>query len=95
MRYHESKSRGFRRTCNHIDAPAVPALVIDPFVGSGTTLIAARKLGRRAVGIDLSLPYLRDIARARLGLTALEAWTTGKPQAAAPMADAGPLFEEH
>lgn len=31
----------------------VPGLVLDPFVGTGTTLAAAERLGRSAVGIDL------------------------------------------
>ena len=39
--------------------------MIDPFVGSGTTCIAARRLGRRSIGIDLSLDYLA-IAKRRL-----------------------------
>ena len=33
-------------------------LVIDPFVGSGTTLIAARDLNRNAVGFDLNANYV-------------------------------------
>jgi adenine-specific DNA-methyltransferase len=40
-------------------------VVLDPFVGSGTTAVAAQQLGRRYVGIDLNPHYCR-LAEARL-----------------------------
>ncbi len=40
-------------------------LVLDPFMGSGTTLVAAVKRGRRPVGYDLEAGYV-DIARERV-----------------------------
>ena len=33
-------------------------ILLDPFCGTGTTLLAARELGRKSVGIDLSRRYL-------------------------------------
>jgi site-specific DNA-methyltransferase (adenine-specific) len=40
-------------------------LVVDPFMGSGTTLAVASRLGRRAVGLDLG-DYAHEIVRTRL-----------------------------
>ena len=42
-------------------------LVLDPFVGSGTTLVAAQDTGRNAVGFDLSDEYVQ-LTRSRLGM---------------------------
>jgi hypothetical protein len=53
---------GWRPTCNH-NAPAIPALVLDPFAGTGTTCAAAQRLGRRAVGVDISEAYLEQAVR--------------------------------
>jgi DNA modification methylase len=40
-------------------------LIFDPFCGSGTTCVAAKRLGRRYIGVDISPEYC-DIARKRL-----------------------------
>ncbi len=40
-------------------------LVLDPFVGSGTTLVAARDANRNAVGFDLNEKYI-DLCKMRL-----------------------------
>lgn len=39
-------------------------VVLDPFYGTGTTLLAARDLGRQSIGIDISSHYL-EIAEDR------------------------------
>jgi len=44
-------------------------LVLDPFAGTGTNLLAARLEGRRGLGFEIS-PRTFQVARARLGVTA-------------------------
>jgi site-specific DNA-methyltransferase (adenine-specific) len=41
------------------------AVILDPFVGSGTTAVAAKKLGKNYIGIDSNKKYV-DIAEKRL-----------------------------
>jgi site-specific DNA-methyltransferase (adenine-specific) len=44
---------------------AVGDIVLDPFVGSGTTAVASRTLGRRYIGIEIDPKYAR-LAEERL-----------------------------
>ncbi len=61
---------GYRCACGEaptLDAfgPVRPAVVLDPFGGTGTTAMVARALGRRGVSVDLSHDYSR-LARWRV-----------------------------
>ncbi len=43
-------------------------IVLDPFIGAGTTAIAAKRLGRKYIGIDIDSKYV-NIARDKLAET--------------------------
>lgn len=43
-------------------------IILDPFVGSGTTAVVAKKLNRKFIGIDISPEYC-DMARSRIDET--------------------------
>ena len=63
----ETKTLGWRPSCK-CNAPAAPAIVLDPFAGSGTTLAVAKSLGHIGIGYELSTEYLPMI-KARLQVT--------------------------
>jgi DNA modification methylase len=52
-----------------LDCSARGDLVLDPFLGSGTTLIAAERVGRRCAGIEFDTLYVDTIVRRWQALT--------------------------
>ena len=64
MMKHETVVSGTACACPTPDDPTRPAVVLDPFGGTGTTAIVASALGRHGISVDLSADYHR-IARWR------------------------------
>lgn len=60
------KTLGWERTCDCETEEVRPCLVLDPFVGSGTTCQVAIRQGRFSWGIDLSEKYLKENAIPRI-----------------------------
>jgi DNA modification methylase len=60
-------TNSFRPSCA-CDLPPIPATILDPFCGSGTTLLVAKRMGLSAIGLDLSYQYLRENAWERVGM---------------------------
>lgn len=54
----ETKTLGWRSSCK-CDKEPIPAIVLDPFMGSGTTALVARKLLRHYIGFDLNPDYVK------------------------------------
>lgn len=61
----EATIAGYACACDVNLAPTRPAVICDPFVGTGTVPMVARALGRYGIGVDLSRDYLR-LARWRI-----------------------------
>ncbi|MGI0131131.1 MAG: DNA methyltransferase, partial [Thermoplasmata archaeon] len=60
---------GFHKACSCDTRRVVPCVVLDPFMGSGTTLAVACRLRRQSIGIDLN-PGYADLARERIDMAA-------------------------
>ncbi|MBW2674827.1 MAG: site-specific DNA-methyltransferase [Deltaproteobacteria bacterium] len=77
LKYHaisHAKKRGFGHPSPKPDIVGswlvleAGGLILDPFCGSGTTCVAAKKMGRKYIGIDIDEKYCR-IARNRIANT--------------------------
>ena len=60
-----SKTLGWQPSCS-CNADTVPAVVLDPFLGSGTVLKVAKQLGRHGIGAELNPEYC-EMAVDRIG----------------------------
>lgn len=60
----KNSTTGWQPSCS-CGADTVPATVLDPFIGSGTTGLVADRLGRDCIGIELN-PEYAEMARRRI-----------------------------
>ena len=66
MYSNHSTTLGWMPTCDCGVKETVPALVYDPFMGSGTTAAVADKLGRHYCGSELNEDYIKEQVEQRL-----------------------------
>jgi len=59
--------KGWEKKCGCSADETKPGIVLDPMCGAGSTLVKAKQLGRRYIGIEISEEYA-EIARNRLRL---------------------------
>jgi len=64
----ESDSKEWKQVCDCETEKTEPGIVLDPFCGSGTTCMVAKKHNRQFVGIDLNPEYVA-MAQKRVGIT--------------------------
>jgi len=60
-----AKTLGWKPACECGHEERVPCVVLDPFMGAGTTGLVAKNLGRKYVGVELNPDYIK-IANNRL-----------------------------
>ena len=66
-------TRDWSPSCNCGVVYAVPCTVLDPFLGSGTTVAVAQTLGRDGIGVELNPAYV-ELAHKRIGKAQPALW---------------------
>lgn len=84
---------GYACACPEPDAPVRPALVVDPFGGTGCTALVAAAYGRTGVSVDLSMDYAR-LAKWRTNDPAERAKALQVPKPPPVPDGQGSLFDE-
>ncbi len=62
----DSQTLGWQPACTCNAGDPIPCTVLDPFLGSGTTIAVARQLGRNGIGCELNPEYVK-LAKDRIG----------------------------
>jgi hypothetical protein len=60
-----TRTVGWKPTCECNSSEVEPCIVLDPFVGSGTTIAVADRLGLTGIGIEINPDYVA-MARQRV-----------------------------
>jgi DNA modification methylase len=66
MYSNETTTLGWKATCSCGIEETEPALILDPFMGSGTVGMVAAKLGRNYTGIEINPDYIENQSKYRL-----------------------------
>lgn len=75
----QTKTIGWRPPTCDCNADTVPAVVLDPFFGSGTVGKVATDLGRNWVAVEISKEYIEGQARLRAGIATSEEIVSERP----------------
>lgn len=82
---------GFKPTCDCTDFSGnhdPGGIVLDPFLGSGTTLAVAHRLGRRGIGIE-ACPEYAQLAKERLKECPLVVYSSSDGETQSPLVPSG------
>lgn len=87
-----AQTRGWQPTCTCSQEGSGRCVILDPFVGSGTSGVVALRHGRDFIGIDLSADYL-TLARRRIEASLHESNVLDRPRVKV-LDGQMPLFED-